>query len=95
MRTTVTLDSDVEQVLRHSMQQTGQTFKVTLNQAIRKGLADIVPTVEEEPFVVRSQPMGLRAGIDPTKLQDLADQMEVEAFLELSRRLDRSRKESR
>ena len=76
------------------MQQTGQSFKVTLNQAVRRGLANIVPAVEEEPFVVRSQPMGLRAGIDPTKLQNLADQMEVEAFLDLSRRLDRSRQDS-
>lgn len=90
MRTTVTLDPDVEQILRDAMRQTGQSFKVTLNEALRKGLADTVPVVDEEPFVVRPQPMGLKPGIDPTKLQDLADEMEVEAFIELTRRLDRA-----
>jgi hypothetical protein len=42
MRTTVTIDSDTEMLLRSAMQQTGESFKVTLNRAIRKGLADTV-----------------------------------------------------
>jgi len=78
MRTTVTVD-------HLSMQQTGQSFKVTLNQAIRKGLAGTVLVVEEEPFVVASQTMGLRPGIDPTQLQQMGDEMEVDAFLDLTR----------
>ena len=31
--------------------------------------------------------MGLRAGIDPARLQELGDELDVQAFLELSRRL--------
>ncbi len=87
MRTTVTLDPDAEQLLRLAMQQSGESFKATINRAIRKGLVDTTPPVAEEPFVVDAQPMGLRAGIDPTKLQDLADQQGVEAFIDLSTRL--------
>ena len=39
MRTTVTLDADVEQLLRDAMHERRQSFKETLNQAIRAGLA--------------------------------------------------------
>lgn len=87
MRTTVTLEPDVERSLRLAMQQTGASFKATLNDAIRRGLAGTVH-VEEKPFVVEAKNMGLRPGIDPAKLQDLADEMEVEAHLELTRRLE-------
>ncbi len=38
MRTTVTLDADVEQMLRSSMRDRGVSFKEALNQAVRAGL---------------------------------------------------------
>jgi hypothetical protein len=38
MRTTVTLDPDVEALLRHAMKERGLSFKEALNQAIRAGL---------------------------------------------------------
>jgi len=89
MRTTVTVDDDAQLLLEEAMRHTGQSFKVTLNQAIRKGLAEIVPAVAEEPFVVASQAMSLRAGIDPARLQQMSDEMDVEAFLDLGRELPR------
>ena len=94
MRTTVTVDSDVEQLLRQAMQQAGQSFKVTLNQAVRKGLAGTIPAMQEEPFVVACQSMGLRTGIDSTQLQQVADELEVDAFLSLTRSLPRTAEES-
>ena len=39
MRTTVTLDSDVEALLRKRMEERGVSFKEALNEAVRKGLA--------------------------------------------------------
>ena len=87
MRTTVTVDGDVEHLLRSAMQQTGQSFKTTLNDAIRRGLASVATLTPETPFVVTPHSMGLRAGIDPAQLQQLGDEMEVEAFLNLSRQL--------
>jgi hypothetical protein len=86
MRTTVTLDPDVEHLLRQAMQQTGQSFKVTLNQALRKGLAGTISTISEEPFVVKPHSMGLRVSIDPTRLQQLDDDLDVEAFLDMTSR---------
>jgi hypothetical protein len=90
MRTTVTLDADVEQLLRDAMHGNRQSFKETLNQAIRAGLSRSDGyRAEDAPFVIRARRMGLRAGIDAGRLNQLADELEVESFLELSRGLRR------
>jgi hypothetical protein len=90
MRTTVTLDADVEQLLRDAMQQTRQSFKEALNQAIRRGLANAQVGAEDAPFVVRASRMGLRPGIDSGRLNQVSDELEAESFDELSRRLVKS-----
>jgi phosphatidylethanolamine-binding protein (PEBP) family uncharacterized protein len=87
MRTTVTLDPDVQQLLQDAMQRSRQSFKETLNQAIRRGLAGMVPPVDQEPFRVEARPLGLRAGIDPARLNQLNDELEVDAFLRLTHQL--------
>jgi hypothetical protein len=87
MRTTVTLDRDVEQLLRDAMQRHRQSFKEALNQAIRNGLASADAGVEEAPFLVRAHQMGLRAGIDSARLNQVSDELEGERFEELGRRL--------
>jgi hypothetical protein len=86
-RTTVTLDPDVEQLLRDAMQRRRQSFKEALNQAIRNGLADMSAATHESRFEVRARPMGLRTGIDPARLNQFADEIEVDAFLALDRKL--------
>lgn len=91
MRTTVTIEPDVERLLRQAMQQTGDSFKSALNSALRRGLAETVPPRAEKPFVVKAKPLGLKPGIDPTKMHQLSDDLEVEAFLEVTRRLNERR----
>ena len=86
-RTTVTLDPDVEQLLRDAMQRRRQSFKEALNQAIRNGLSE-GKAAREGRFKTRARPMGLRTGIDPARLNQFADDMEVDAFLTLSRMLE-------
>ena len=87
MRTTVTLEPETERLLREAMHQRGQSFKETLNQAVTRGLADLLGDTDKTPFVQPSFPMGLRAGHDSAHLNSLNDDMEVDAFLALSRRL--------
>ncbi|HUA24473.1 MAG TPA: hypothetical protein VMA54_10180, partial [Steroidobacteraceae bacterium] len=88
VRTTVTLDADVEQLLRDAMQQRRQSFKEALNQAIRAGLSGAGSFgVADRPFTLHAQPMGLRTGIDPGRLNQLADQLESDCFADLSQRL--------
>jgi hypothetical protein len=94
-RTTVTLDPDVEQLLRDAMQRRRQSFKEALNQAVRNGLADLSAAAPEARFKVRARPMGLRAGLDPARLNQFADELEVGAFLTRHRILVEAGKKSR
>ena len=89
MRTTVTLDKDVERLVRDAMHRARRSFKETLNDALRTGLAAKPPRIGGTRFVVKARPMGLRAGIDPAGLNKLPDALEVDAFLEKSRRKGR------
>ncbi|MGH8208994.1 MAG: antitoxin [Steroidobacteraceae bacterium] len=90
MRTTVTLDADVEQLLRDAMQHRRQSFKEALNQAIRSGLSNAQSGAEDTSFIVRARRMGLRAGIDSARLNQISDELEAESFDELSGRLAKS-----
>ena len=89
MRTTVTLDPETERLLREAMRQRGQSFKEVLNRAIAQGLADLQHEIGDPPFLPEVFPMGLRDGNDPAHLGTLGDDLEVDAFLDLSRRLVR------
>ncbi len=82
MRTTVSLDADVERLLKDAMHQSRQSFKETLNRAIRTALGGEAATAERPPFEVTARPLGLRAGIDATSFNKLADELEAEAFLD-------------
>lgn len=96
MRTTVTIDPQVEQLLRQAMQTRGQSFKQVLNSALRKGLADVEHDAREPRFEVHARPMHLRAGVDPARLNALADDLEMQAHAELtSRLLDESTRNGR
>ena len=88
MRTTVTLDPEAERLLRDAMHRHGQSFKQALNRAIIRGLSDVDTDAEEAPFVLRPSPMGLRTGHDPAALNRLNDDLEAEAFLGLTARLE-------
>jgi hypothetical protein len=90
MRTTVTLDPDVDRLLKQAMQAEKQGFKEILNQALRRGLAHLAPAKSATPFAVDARPMGLRPGLDPARLHDLADDLELEAFAASTRKLQRA-----
>ena len=93
MRRTVTLDPEAARLLRDAMRRTGQSFKEALNQAVIKGLANESVFSDEEPFVVASRPMGLRAGFDAARFNSLIDELEADAFVTLTRDLLRRRKD--
>ena len=81
MRTTVTLDKDVEQMLRSAMHRSRHSFKATLNSALRAGLAAKPVPTRRARFVVKARPMGLRAGLDPASLNKLADDLETDSVM--------------
>ena len=81
MRITLTLDEDLADVLKQRAKLLDIPFKQVVNDALRRGLAPEVP--EDRPvFRVRPLRGGFRPGIDPLKLNQLNDELEVQAFLE-------------
>ena len=82
MRTTVTLDQDVERLLKEAMHHSRRSFKETLNRALRAALGPVPPRSDRPAFVLTARPLGLRAGIDPTSFNKLADELEADAFRE-------------
>lgn len=87
MRTTVTLDADTERLLRSAMRARNVGFKTALNDAIRRGLREHAAGAEPR-FAVRARAMHMRAGIDPSRIQDVDAALEVEAFRAVTARLD-------
>jgi hypothetical protein len=91
MRTTVTLEKDVERMLREAMHRSRQSFKETLNAAVRAGLGGKPVKTAPTKFIVKTRPLGLRSGIDPASFNKLADDLEVDAFLEKNSRIKKRR----
>ena len=82
MRTTVTLDSDVERLLKNAMHRSRRSFKETLNRALRAALGREPARSGRPAFILTARPLGLRAGIDPTSFIKLADELEADPFRE-------------
>ncbi|WHZ19247.1 MAG: hypothetical protein OJF55_001396 [Rhodanobacteraceae bacterium] len=72
MRTTITLEPDVEALLKKAMRERGLTFKDAVNQAVRAGLTKPVENVP--PFKQRTMHLG-RPLVDLTKALALADEL--------------------
>lgn len=81
MRTTITLDPDVERLLKERQYLTKKSFKGVVNEAIRLALC---PPPRRSPKLIPPQPMGLRTGIDPRSISALADDLEAEAYVSIS-----------
>lgn len=84
MRTTVTLEPDVARMLNDQAARSRKSFKETLNTAVRLGLSRAAESNTAVDFVIEARPMGLRAGVDPVRLNSLLDDMETERFTEKS-----------
>lgn len=83
MRTTVTLDADVEALLRKEMRRRDAPFKQVLNDAIRHGLRGARPTrAKLKPLTFD---MG-RPKIDLTRALALAAELEDDEILKRHQR---------
>lgn len=94
MRTTVTIEADVEQKLRKLMTRNHYTFKQALNETLRRGLAPHT-SKDSKPFEIKTRPLGLKSGMDLIRLNELAHELGVEAFLEKEEKLARRLAESK
>ncbi len=79
MRTTLTLDDDVAARLKELAHRRRDTFKDTVNEVIRRGLvAQESATLARDPFRVATFDSGFRPGVDPLRLNQLIDELEVD-----------------
>jgi hypothetical protein len=79
MRTTVTLDPDVEMKLKQVMLERGVSFKVALNDAVRAGLNGAAPAARR--FKMPTAPLGVLPGVNLDKALRLAGELEDEEIL--------------
>ena len=76
MRTTVTLDTDVQVLLKKAMRKRDTSFKQTLNDAVRKGLGRPQPKASTpSEWAFPTYDMGVPL-VDLTKANALAGELE-------------------
>ncbi len=89
MRTTVTIEEDVERLLRESMHRNRVSFKQALNDALRCGLRSGQPKSPKRKFVVQARAMRLQPGLDPAALSDIDTDAELAEYRRKSEALAR------
>lgn len=81
MRTTVTLEPDLAKKVKALAHRRKLSFKQALNEVIRRGLTSSARQDTQPRYTLEPHPSGFRPGIDPGKLNQLYDQLEVEDSL--------------
>jgi predicted DNA-binding ribbon-helix-helix protein len=80
MRTTLTLESELERKLKEIAARKRMSFKDVVNETLRAGLKAGSES-ESEPFRVKAHNCGFRSGIDSVKLNQLSDELQIEDFV--------------
>ena len=90
MRTTVTLDPDVERLLKTTAHRRGKSFKVVLNEAVRQSLGP--KRKSSKPIALRTFALGIHPHFAHRLPTEIADELEVEEYLARARHSAASRK---
>jgi hypothetical protein len=81
MRTTLTLEDDLAARLKERAGRQNISFKQAVNDAIRRGLMKPDLVSESSPsFRVRTFKSTFQPGVDPLRLNQLVDDLEVKRF---------------
>ena len=81
MRTTLTIDSDVERLLRREMRRTSKSMEAVVNDALRVGLGMQGKPARTRRFKVEPHAFGFKPGVDVDRLNQLVDEMEAEGIV--------------
>jgi hypothetical protein len=84
MRTTLTLDPDVADLVEDAVHRMRTSMKQVINDALRRALSS--PTVQREPYQVPVHDAALQPGLDLAGFNRLADELEDAAILDVARR---------
>ncbi|MBE7182448.1 MAG: hypothetical protein INR71_14795 [Terriglobus roseus] len=80
MRTTLTIDDDVEALLRQRLRATGEPFKQAVNKYLRLGMQAEAKAPKAKAFKVKPFANGLPSHWDYTKASELAEKLDDPAF---------------
>ena len=81
MRTTLTIDNEIYDYLREQSRLHEKPFKQVVNETLRRGMSPVANAEPRKPFKVRAFKGGFAPGIDPVRLNQLNDELEVEKYL--------------
>ncbi len=81
MRTTLTIDDDLIAQIEDLQRSEGLTFKGAVNQLLRVGIQYQAQPPKPKPYRTKPQKLGLRSEIDPTKLNQLLDELAADEFV--------------
>jgi hypothetical protein len=80
MRTTIALDDDLAEKLQDIAHKRRSSFRSVVNDTLRRGLsAQESRQATDVPFEVDTFESAFRPGVDPLRLNQLLDDLEVEA----------------
>jgi hypothetical protein len=83
VRTTLTIDPDVESLLEHEVQRSRKPLKQVVNEALRRGLTRA--NAKPHKLQLKVHDSRLRPGYDPASFNRLADELEDVETLRKSR----------
>lgn len=82
MRTTLTIEPDIAVEIEKRRRTPGGSLMPVINSLLRKGLRAEAEAPAPAPYRSETFDQRFRPGIDPLKLNQLVDELEVEAFVE-------------
>ncbi len=82
MRTTVTIEDDLAAQLEQLRKREGLSYRAALNQVLRIGLQAKSAPPKPKLYKTPTMNLGLKPGIDLTRLNSLVDELEVDEFIE-------------
>ena len=83
MRTTLTLEPDGARLIDEAVHRERRPMKQIVNDALRRALA---PETERERFRVDAHESAIRPGLDPMRMNQLADELDDESTMDVARR---------
>lgn len=80
MRTTVTIDDDLAAQIEDLRRRERLSFKAALNRLLRTAIRHQSQPPQPRRYRTPTRKLGLRTGLDPTRLNQLADELESDDF---------------
>jgi hypothetical protein len=80
MRTTLTIDDEVAESIERLRDRERLSLREAVDRLLRAGLQVVEMKSAAKPYRAQTFSMGLKPGIDPSRLNQLLDELDVEEF---------------